>query len=94
MGSAREHVNAGILMTYGTNQVDIYRQAGVYVGRILNGDKPASLPVMQTHCRARLLSHCPSFQTGVRDSARSISSATNALLSACLLVSSFAHNSE
>jgi hypothetical protein len=64
MGSAREHVNAGILMTYGTNQVDIYRQAGVYVGRILNGDKPASLPVMQTHCRARLLSHCPSFSNG------------------------------
>jgi putative ABC transport system substrate-binding protein len=34
-------------MTYGTNQVDISRQAGVYVGRILKGDKPASLPVAQ-----------------------------------------------
>src|SRR5215471_13175559 len=54
-GVRGEHVNAGILMTYGINQVDIYRQAGVYVGRILNGDKPASLPIMQTHCRARLL---------------------------------------
>jgi putative ABC transport system substrate-binding protein len=34
-------------MTYGPNRVDIFRQAGVYVGRILKGDKPASLPVVQ-----------------------------------------------
>ena len=47
MGSTREHVSAGILTSYGTNQVDGFRQAGVYVGRILKGDKPASLPVMQ-----------------------------------------------
>ena len=47
MGDTREQVSAGILMTYGTNQVDMSRQAGVYVGRILKGDKPASLPVMQ-----------------------------------------------
>jgi putative ABC transport system substrate-binding protein len=47
MGFTREQVGAGILMTYGTNLVDIFRQAGVYVGRILKGDKPASLPVMQ-----------------------------------------------
>jgi putative ABC transport system substrate-binding protein len=47
MGDTREALSAGILMTYGPNLVDIYRQAGVYVGRILKGDKPASLPVMQ-----------------------------------------------
>ena len=47
MGITREQVSAGILMTYGPNLVDIFRQAGVYVGRILKGDKPASLPVMQ-----------------------------------------------
>ena len=47
MGITREQVSAGILMTYGPNLVDSHRQAGVYVGRILKGDKPASLPVMQ-----------------------------------------------
>ena len=47
MGTTREQVSAGILMTYGPNLVDSHRQAGVYVGRILKGDKPASLPVMQ-----------------------------------------------
>jgi putative ABC transport system substrate-binding protein len=47
MGDTREQVSAGNLMTYGPNLADIARQAGVYVGRILKGDKPASLPVMQ-----------------------------------------------
>jgi putative ABC transport system substrate-binding protein len=55
--SNRAVVEAGGLMSYGTDTLDMFRQVGVYTGQILRGAKPADLPVVQASKFELVINH-------------------------------------
>jgi putative ABC transport system substrate-binding protein len=46
--ATRDLADAGVLMSYGASNAEADRLGGIYVGRVLKGDKPANLPVQQS----------------------------------------------
>jgi putative tryptophan/tyrosine transport system substrate-binding protein len=63
--STREIAEAGGLMSYGTNLADVWRQLGVYTGRILKGAKPTDLPVVQSSKFELIINHQTARMLGI-----------------------------